>query len=64
MAQFGLVPRSADSVWALKCVLEAGAPVAVGAAFGNSNFIFDVTVTPESIGRIDACASPTPNSLP
>lgn len=57
---FGLVPRSADSVWALKCVMDAGAPVTVGSAFGNSNFVFEVTVPPERIARIDACASPVP----
>jgi hypothetical protein len=55
---FSLIPRSADSVWALKCVMEAGAPVTVGQAFGASNFVFDVTVPPESIARIDACANP------
>ncbi len=58
--RFSLVPRSADSVYALKCVMEAGAPVAVGRAFGNSNFVFEVTVPPESIARIDACTSPIP----
>jgi hypothetical protein len=57
---FSLVPRSADSVYALKCVMDAGAPVAVGRAFGNSNFVFEVTVPPGSVARIDACTSPIP----
>jgi 4-amino-4-deoxy-L-arabinose transferase-like glycosyltransferase len=57
---FSLVPRSADSVYALKCAMDAGAPVAVGRAFGSSNFVFEVTVPPESVARIDACTSPLP----
>jgi hypothetical protein len=57
---FSIVPRSADSIWALRCVMEAGAPVAVKTAFGNSNFIFDVTLPEESIVRIDACSRPIP----
>jgi Dolichyl-phosphate-mannose-protein mannosyltransferase len=57
---FSLVPRSADSVWALQCLISAAAPARVGATFGNSNYLFDVSVPPEALGRIDACASSVP----
>jgi hypothetical protein len=52
---FRLVPRSADYVWALKCVMDAGAQIAVRQPFGASNFIFEVNVRPESIPAIEAC---------
>jgi hypothetical protein len=52
---FRLVPRSADSVWALRCVMDAGAQIAVRQPFGASNFIFEVNVRPENIPLIEAC---------
>ena len=52
---FRLVPRSADYVWALKCVMDSGARIAVRRPFGASNFIFEVNVPPESIPFIEAC---------
>ena len=52
---FRLVPRSADPVWALNCVMDAGARIAVRQPFGASNFIFEVNVPPESIPAIEAC---------
>jgi hypothetical protein len=55
---FRLVPRSADYVWALKCVMDAGAQIAVRQPFGGSNFIFEVNVRPESIPAIEACGRP------
>ena len=57
---FRLVPRSADSVWALKCLMESGARVSVKQSFGSSNFLFDVNVRPENIPLIDSCSSNTP----
>jgi hypothetical protein len=54
--QFRLVPRSADSVWALKCIMDAGVPVHVSQPFGSSNFIFDVAVSADSVAKIDACS--------
>ena len=55
---FRLVPRSADSVWALNCVMEAGSQVAVRHPFGRDNFLFDVVVPPGGIPLIDACSRP------
>ena len=54
---FSLVPRAGDSVWALKCLLESGADVRVKHALGDTNFIFDVLVPPESLPAIDSCSS-------
>jgi hypothetical protein len=59
-SSFRLVPRSADYVWVLKCLMDAGLQIKVRRAFGNSNFIFDVTVLPGSVAQIDACAQPVP----
>ena len=53
---FRLIPRSADYIWALKCVLEAGSEVKVAHPFGSSNFIFDVTVPATGLAQVDACA--------
>jgi hypothetical protein len=53
---FRLIPRSADYIWALKCVMDAGSQITVKHPFGNSNFIFNVSVVPEGVGQIDACA--------
>lgn len=52
---FSLVPRSADYVWALKCVMDAGSQVAVRHSLGSSNFIFEVHVPPEKVAWIGAC---------
>jgi hypothetical protein len=52
---FRLVPRSADPVWALKCVMDAGARITVRQPFGASNFIFEVNVPPGIIPAIEAC---------
>ena len=52
---FRLVPRSADSVWALRCVMDSGAQIAVRHPFGASNFLFEVKVRPENISYIEAC---------
>jgi hypothetical protein len=52
---FRLVPRSADYVWALRCVMEAGSQIGVRHPFGASNFIFEVNVRPQSIPAIEAC---------
>jgi hypothetical protein len=57
---FRLVPRSADYIWALRCLMDAGSQIKVRRAFGSSNFIFDVTVLPGSVAQIDACAQPAP----
>lgn len=61
-SQFTLVPRSRDYVWALQCVLESGAKVQVQKGFrssypnqGDSNFAFEVSVSPENLGSIMAC---------
>jgi len=54
--QFRLIPRSADYIWALKCVMDSGSLITVKHPFGNSNFIFNVSVAPEGVGQIDACA--------
>jgi hypothetical protein len=54
---FSLIPRSADYVWALKCLMDVGAKITTRAAFGNSNFVFDVTVLPENLPAIDACGN-------
>jgi hypothetical protein len=56
---FNLVPRSGDYVWALKCVMDAGAQVKIKGAFGSSNFIFGITAPPESLSRIDSCSANT-----
>jgi hypothetical protein len=56
-SHFSLIPRSGDYVWALKCVMEAGANITVERAFGDANFVFDVRVPPESLPRIDACGA-------
>ena len=68
--QFSLIPRTRDDVWALQCALESGARVQVQHAFrsswpnpGESNFVFDVTVNPESLVRILACSPATSGSL-
>jgi hypothetical protein len=53
---FRLVPRTADYVWALKCVMDAGAEVRVSQAFSASNFVFAVNVLPKHIALIEACA--------
>ena len=55
---FRLVPRSADYIWALKCVMNAGSHIEVKHPFGDSNFIFDVSVSPEKYAQIDVCAEP------
>jgi hypothetical protein len=55
--EFSLIPRSADYVWALKCLMDAGADVTVRNAFGNSNFIFETKVLPDHFTRIDACST-------
>ena len=52
---FSLIPRAGDHVWALQCLIDAGTQIAITNAFGNSNFVFDITVPPESLPRIDAC---------
>jgi hypothetical protein len=57
---FRLIPRSADYIWALKCVMDAGSQINVRHAFGTSNFIFDVSVQPGSTSQIDGCAQPRP----
>jgi 4-amino-4-deoxy-L-arabinose transferase-like glycosyltransferase len=57
-SHFSLVPRSGDSVWALRCVIESGADVGVHHTFDASNFIFDVRVSRASVPLIDACGSP------
>jgi len=54
--RFRLIPRSADYIWVLKCVMDSGAQITVKHPFGNSNFIFDVSIVPEGVGQIDACA--------
>jgi hypothetical protein len=56
-SHFSLIPRPGDSVWALKCVIEAGANVTVERTFGDTNFVFDVRVPPESLALIDACSA-------
>jgi hypothetical protein len=55
--EFSLIPRSADSVWALKCLIGAGADIAVHHPFGDSNFIFEARALPETFPYIDACSS-------
>jgi hypothetical protein len=55
---FRLVPRSADSVWALKCLMDAGASIGIKHSFTNSNFIFNVSVRPGDIAAVDACSLP------
>ncbi len=55
---FRLVPRSADHVWALHCLMDAGSKIEVNHPFGNANFIFDVRVGPAELSRIDACSNP------
>jgi hypothetical protein len=55
---FRLVPRSADYIWALKCVMDVGSRIEVKHPFGNSNFVFEVRVQPETIAQVDACAQP------
>jgi Dolichyl-phosphate-mannose-protein mannosyltransferase len=52
---FSLIPRAGDRVWALQCLMDAGTQVTIANAFGNSNFVFDIKVPPESLPRIDAC---------
>jgi hypothetical protein len=54
---FSLIPRPGDNVWALKCLIDAGTQITIANAFGNSNFVFDISVPPESLPRIDACAA-------
>lgn len=56
-SHFSLVPRSGDSVWALKCVIDSGADVKIRQTFDVANFIFDVTVPPASLPLIDACGT-------
>jgi Dolichyl-phosphate-mannose-protein mannosyltransferase len=52
---FSMIPRAVDHVWALQCLIDSGTKIAITNAFGNSNFVFDITVPPESLPRIDAC---------
>lgn len=52
---FRLIPRSADYVWALKCVMDARSQIAVRSPFGASNFMFEIHVPPESVAPIGAC---------
>lgn len=54
-SHFSLIPRSGDSVWALQCVINAGAQVRVPYRLGDSNFIFDVSVTADNLAQIDSC---------
>jgi 4-amino-4-deoxy-L-arabinose transferase-like glycosyltransferase len=56
-SHFSLIPRAGDNVWALKCVIDAEAQVKVTRPFTDLNFVFDVTLSPESIPRIDACGA-------
>lgn len=52
---FRLVPRTADYIRALKCVMNGGSQITVKHAFGISNFIFDVNVQSGNLTLIDAC---------
>jgi hypothetical protein len=56
-SHFSLIPRSGDSIWALKCVIDARAKVTIADTFGTSNFVFDVAVPPESLPLIDSCGA-------
>ena len=55
---FRLVPRSADNVWALHCLMESQAQIAVKQAFGTANFLFEITPRQATITQVAACSLP------
>jgi hypothetical protein len=59
-SHFSLVPRPQEYTAALQCLVNAGGRVTLVRGFGASNFLFDVVVSPENLGRLDTCASTAP----
>jgi 4-amino-4-deoxy-L-arabinose transferase-like glycosyltransferase len=58
-SRFSLIPRPQEYGAALQCLVEAGGQVNLTRGFGASNFLFDVTLPPQSVSRIDGCSTPT-----
>ena len=57
---FRLVPRSADNVWALRCLIDSQSRIAVKQAFGTANFLFEITPQEATIAQVDACSQAKP----
>ena len=59
-SHFSLVPRPQEYTAVLQCLVNAGGRVTLVRGFAASNFLFDVVVPPENLGRLDTCASTAP----
>lgn len=57
-SRFSLVPRPQEYGAALECLVTAGGRVNLKDEFGASNFLFDVALSAENVGRVDTCSTP------